>query len=184
MRYYIIILIVFFLTACASSKPQESPNSKIQTLPYSKQMLDGRVWTVQNLNIPTANSFCIKNDPENCNRYGRLYSWVAAKNACNLLGKGWRLPTLGEWQILAKAYGGMYGESGDNGKSAYTALFDGGNSEFNALLGGNREANGKYERLEAHGFYWTATEADTAEVWFINFAKGATLLNKHLKHKV
>ena len=41
------------------------------------------------------------------------------------------------------------------GKAAYTALLSGGTSGFNAVLGGNRSIDGQYDRLEAHGFYWT-----------------------------
>lgn len=178
IRNYIIIVMIYFLAACSTLNKQESLRGDEQTIRY-RPMLDGKVWTMQNMNLITFNSFCQGDEPPHCSRYGRLYTWEAAKNACSLLGIGWRLPNLEEWQILAKAYGGIYGESSDNGRSAYTALTEGGNSEFDALLGGNRDIDGKYERLEAHGFYWTATEADTAEAWFINFAKGATLMNQH-----
>ncbi len=52
----------------------------------------------------------------------------------------------------------MHDDAADGGKAAYKALQTGGSSGFNALLGGNRTQNGEYARLEAHGFYWTATE--------------------------
>jgi uncharacterized protein (TIGR02145 family) len=100
-------------------------------------------------------------------------------SACGKLGNGWRLPTDREWKAMAKAYGGIVADAKDAGQSAYISLSDGGSAQFNALLGGNREANGNYERLGAHGFYWTATELDSAEAWFYNFAKGSTLLNHH-----
>lgn len=54
-----------------------------------------------------------------------------------------------------------------------------GSSGFNALLGGNRSENGQYERLEAHGFYWTASESDPASAWFYNFGQGGLSLNRH-----
>ena len=80
---------------------------------------------------------------------------------------------------MAKAYGGGRGDSEDDGQGAYAALLRGGPSEFNALLGGNRDSDGDYTRLEAHGFYWTATEDDIDSAWFYNFALGAQLLNRH-----
>jgi hypothetical protein len=40
------------------------------------------------------------------------------------------------------------------------------------LLGGGRDLNGEFARLEAHGFYWTATEDGPANAVFYNFAKG------------
>ena len=85
--------------------------------------------------------------------------------------------------IMAKQYGGIVSNSEDNGKAAYLNLVIGGESEFDAVLGGNREPNGDYARLGAHGFYWTASEVDTLNAWFYNFAKGPTLLNHHTGEK-
>lgn len=183
LNRFLFLLSLLFLMACSSVKTAESAGDNFVRNISFKTMLDGRVWTVQNLNITTANSYCQENDPIQCSSYGRLYSWEAAKNACSLLGAGWRLPTLGEWQLLIENYGGIYGESVDNGKSAYISLVEGGTSGFEALLGGNREVNGNFERLGAHGFYWTATEADSSQALFINFAKRATLINKHRGEK-
>jgi uncharacterized protein (TIGR02145 family) len=118
-----------------------------------------------------------------CVHYGGLYTWQTAKKACESLGDGWRLPSDKEWQTMAKFYGGVYDDSGDKGKSAYERLMLGGGSGFNAMLGGNRERDGSYQRLDAHGFYWTSSEYDSAEAWFYNFAKGATLLNHHTGDK-
>ncbi len=50
------------------------------------------------------------------------------------------------------------------------------NFGFNALLSGNRDADGRYSRLDAHGFYWSATEGDAREAWFLNFGKGSQSL--------
>jgi hypothetical protein len=58
---------------------------------------------------------------------------------------------------------------------AYKALLAGGNSGFNALLGGDRSDDGRYARLEAHGFYWTASTSDPASGWFYNFGRGNKL---------
>ena len=63
---------------------------------------------------------------------------------------------------MAAHYGGVRDDSQDNGSAAYNALLIGGSSGFNALLGGGRSDDGQYTRLEAHGFYWTASESDAA----------------------
>ena len=44
---------------------------------------------------------------------------------------------------------------------------------------GGRAVDGQYARLEAHGFYWTASESDVATAWFYNFGKGGSALNRH-----
>jgi uncharacterized protein (TIGR02145 family) len=146
----------------------------------SKRMPDGKQWTTANLNVEIAGSYCYDDAERNCRRYGRLYTWDAAQRVCQSLGAGWRLPTEDEWQRLAKPYGGVRDDSTDNGKAAFTSLVAGGKSGFNAQLGGNRGADdGKYARVEAHGFYWTASETDRANAWFYNFGRGSQMLNRH-----
>jgi uncharacterized protein (TIGR02145 family) len=46
-------------------------------------------------------------------------------------------------------------------------------SGFNAVLAGNRSVDGRYERLEAHGIYWTASDNDQSSAPFYNFGKGS-----------
>jgi uncharacterized protein (TIGR02145 family) len=89
------------------------------------------------------------------------------------------LPTEDEWRRLAKHYGGVRDDSDDSGKAAYKALLIGGSSGFNALLGGGRVSDDdQYARMEAHGFYWTASETDPVNAWFYNFGKGGLSLNR------
>jgi uncharacterized protein (TIGR02145 family) len=144
----------------------------------SERMADGKQWTTHNLNVKIAASYCYEDAEENCGRYGRLYTWEAALRGCPSLGDGWRLPTDDEWRQMAKHYGGVSEDSDDKGKVAYQALLAGGTSGFNALLGGGRSDDGRYARLEAHGFYWTASEMDPASGWFYNFGRGGQALHR------
>ncbi len=86
------------------------------------------------------------------------------------------MPTDDEWRQMAKHYGGVNEDSDDSGKAAYKALLIGGSSGFNALLGGGRSEDGQYARLEAHGFYWTASDSGSAGAWFYNFGHGGLAL--------
>jgi uncharacterized protein (TIGR02145 family) len=79
---------------------------------------------------------------------------------------------------MAKRYGGVSEDSEDKGKASYKALLDGGNSGFNAVLGGGRAQDGQYARLDAHGFYWTASEIDAGTGWSYNFGKGGLALHR------
>lgn len=144
----------------------------------SKRMADGLEWMTRNLNVNTAPSYCYGDDERNCGQYGRLYTWEAARRACPSLGEGWRLPTDDEWRRLAKDYGGVSADSADGGKAAYKALLMEGDSGFNAVLGGGRSEDGQYARLDAHGFYWTASETDPATGWFYNFGRGGQALHR------
>ena len=146
------------------------------TMNSSKRMADGKQWTTHNLNVKTVHSYCYEDAESNCRQYGRLYTWESARQGCQSLGDGWRLPSDAEWRQMAKHYGGIYDDSGDRGNAVYKALLSGGGSGFTALLGGGRSEDGVYERLEAHGFYWTASESDAASAWFYNFGKGRPAL--------
>ena len=143
------------------------------TISSSKRMADGKEWTTANLDINASPSYCYDDAEFNCRRYGRLYTWESAPRVCQSLGGGWRLPTDDEWRQMAKRYGGVSDDSADKGRAAFAALLNGGRSGFNAVLGGNRSVDGHYERLEAHGLYWTASEIDPSTAPFYNFGKGS-----------
>jgi uncharacterized protein (TIGR02145 family) len=145
----------------------------------SKRMADGKQWMTRNLEIDNVSSYCYQNAEKNCRQYGRLYTWEAARRGCQALGEGWRLPTNEEWRQLAEHYGGLLEESGERGKASYKSLLIGGNSGFNVVLAGNRDPDGRYARLEEHGFFWSASETDATKAWFYNFGKGAQSLNRH-----
>ncbi len=122
--------------------------------------------------------YCYDNLEANCRQYGRLYTWESAQRACRSLGGGWRLPTNEEWCDLARHYGGLLEESEKAGKTAYQALRTGGNSGFDVELDGGRDVDGRYARLGAHGFYWSASDTDAAHAWLYNFGKGMLALNR------
>ena len=143
----------------------------------SRRMADGKEWTTANLNVNATPSYCYDDAETNCRHYGRMYTWESAQQACPLLGKGWRLPTDEEWRQMAKRYGGVSDDSADKGRAAFTTLLSGGTSGFNAVLGGNR-SGGQYARLEAHGFYWTASENDAGSAPYYNFGKNGQALHR------
>ena len=148
------------------------------TLPSSQRMADGKRWTTENVALAVDGSFCYEDAEANCRQYGRLYTWESARRVCDSLGDGWRLPTDVEWRRMAKHYGGVSDDSDDAGRAAYRMLLTGGDSGFNALLGGGRQVDGTFARLEAHGFYWTASENDAAAAPFYNFGKGGQALHR------
>jgi uncharacterized protein (TIGR02145 family) len=140
-------------------------------------MADGKQWTTQNLNVTTVPSYCYDDAELNCRQYGRLYTWESARRGCQSLGDGWRLPTNDEWRQMATHYGPLLEDAKDTREPAGKALSIGGSSGFNAVLGGSRMSGGQYERLKAHGLYWTASENGPATAWFYNF--GQLGLNRH-----
>lgn len=67
---------------------------------YKTIMVDGEEWMAENLNYETVASFCYYNNQENCEKYGRVYDWIAAAHSCP---DGWHLPNDDEWKSLAAA---------------------------------------------------------------------------------
>jgi uncharacterized protein (TIGR02145 family) len=125
-----------------------------------KRMADGKEWTTRNLNVDTVPSHCYEDADENCRQYGRLYTWESARRGCESLGYRWRLPSNDEWRQMAQRYGRLLEDSDSDSEAAYKPLLVGGRSGFNAVLGGGRNSDDdQYARLEAHGFYWTASES-------------------------
>jgi hypothetical protein len=70
---------------------------------YKTVTIGTQIWMAENLNYETTNSYCYDDDPSNCSKYGRLYTWAAATKACPI---GWHLPSDDEWNTLFTAVGG------------------------------------------------------------------------------
>jgi uncharacterized protein (TIGR02145 family) len=131
--------------------------------------IGGVRWLAENLNITTFDSWCYDNDNSNCGKYGRLYTWEAAKSACELLGVGWHLPSRSEWQELVRAvdpnaqFSGSWDDNNVAGKKlkSKTGWYsDSGTDDFgfSALPGGLRNLRGYFSYAGDNGYWWTATE--------------------------
>lgn len=183
MLFIPFVLNVFFYFDAKGQEAKENENraltDKDNNQYTSKVMLDGKRWMTGNLNVNVPGSYCYDDTELNCTKYGRLYTWEVAQQVCSTLGQGWRLPTNEEWEELARHYGGLREYTADKGRATWEALKEGGSAGFSALLGGGRNTEGEYARLNAHGFYWTATENDTGTAWFYNFGSGGQSLNRH-----
>lgn len=125
------------------------------------RLKDGKKWMTENLNYNTPDSWCYDGSNSNCKKYGRLYTWAAAKKACP---SGWHLPSYAEWHAMVKQYSGIdYARGG--GLAAYKALISGGDSGFTALLGGLRGTDSYYQ-LGKYGYYWSSSEQRSGHVYY------------------
>ena len=126
------------------------------------RLKDGKKWMAKNLNYQIADTWCYKEDAINCQKYGRLYTWQAANNACP---KGWRLPSDEDWWAMTGHYGKAYNsyagqekvEGKDDGEVAYQALIKNGDTGFNALLSGSYASDEGFDYLDVLGCYWTSS---------------------------
>ena len=119
--------------------------------------IGGSTWMAENLNRATANSKCYDNDASNCAKYGRLYTWAAAKSACPA---GWHLPSDAEWTELTDAVGGAL-TAGTKLKATSGWNDDGNGTDqygFSALPGGYGSSGGNFYDAGYRGYWWSATE--------------------------
>ena len=132
---------------------------------YPTLKLGKQRWMARNLAFVTKDSWCYGNDPADCERNGRLYTWNAARKACP---KGWRLPTDQDWMNL-EVHLGMSPDEAKKRRARGTnqgiQLRAGGSSGFHAPISGYRRPDGTYARRGERAAFWLASEANRDSAW-------------------
>lgn len=158
----------------------------------SKEVTIGKqVWMTQNLNvdkfrngdpIPEAKTeeewqkagkngkpaWCYyNNNPDNGDRYGKLYNWYAVNDPRGLAPEGWKIPSDEDWSRLIDFLGGE-SVAGTKMKS-YDFWAGSGNgtneSGFSGLPGGSRNYKGAFSPVGESGYWWSSTELNTFLAW-------------------
>jgi uncharacterized protein (TIGR02145 family) len=146
---------------------------------YRYVRIGDQTWMAENLNYKVEQSYCYDDDEENCEKYGRLYTWAVAMDSAGVFSpqgigcgagvqcgiktrargicpRGWHLPSVeeGDWLVVEtdkeRAYDG-------------TALMDtlwGGKDlyGFGGLPSGRRDEDGSYRGIGEYGCFWLAAE--------------------------
>jgi uncharacterized protein (TIGR02145 family) len=130
---------------------------------YRTVLIGEQVWMAQNLNFGATPETCYDHDPDNCMKYGALYTWEQAMEVCPA---GWHLPAKEEWEQLAEFLG--VDDAGQKLKaSPDDALpWDGTNENgFTALSAGAGNGEG-FQRKGDWALFWSATEYNPQRAWF------------------
>ena len=169
---------------------------------YKTVTIGAQTWMAQNLNYETENSWCYKDDPANCAKYGRLYTWAAAvgrsEDECGyghecglpsgdvrgICPSGWHLPSYSEWGTLFTAVGGsskagtklksLTGWNSGNGTDTYS---------FAALPAGFRYGDGDFGYEGEDADFWSSTEYkyNSDDAYYMNMEySGASASMGHL----
>jgi len=141
---------------------------------YKTVKIGGQVWMAQNLNYDDSvktpslkeNSWCYNDSSEYCEKYGRLYSWAAAKDVCPT---GWHLPSEDELDDLMDSVA----RSASVGKSLQTKLWNSGTDAygFSAIPAGHRDDSGWYTG-ESAAFWSSTAESKGYAFYMFIFASG------------
>ncbi len=176
---------------------------------YANQsvQIGGQYWMSQNLNVSTfrngdpiyeaktneewvsaserkQSAWCYyENQQKNGVKYGKLYNWYAVTDPRGLAPKGWRMPSLKDWDTLFIAIGGE-DEAGFKMKNenGWEAGGNGSNETgFSAMPGGYRDQAGIFYYPGISGYWWTTTEQNQfnglclyANYYFNNFYRSYT----------
>ena len=164
------------LTGCDSNMTDRDGNS------YKTVQIGSQIWMAENLKVRTEGSWCYEDKESNCQKYGRLYNWDAAKVACPA---GWHLPSREEFEILLKAVGGTLVESedeaiawwSDTGKKLKSTSGwkekegENGNGDdvfgFSALAAGGRRYDSDYMQEGSQALFWSSTGRGDGSVYYM-----------------
>ena len=149
---------------------------------YKTVKIGDQVWMAENLNHKTDGSFCFNDSAEYCAKYGRLYSWEAAMNACP---PGWHLPDTNEFKKLFETVnGGINTYTGYMLVSGDSAYFGPSYDPFgfSGLPAGRWRKGGERgsDDLDDAFYYgecafWSSTEIGSEYAYFISLADEISL---------
>ena len=183
---------------------------------YKTVKIGDQVWMAENLNYSDSaktaslkgKSWCYDNDPDNCEKYGRLYTWAAAIDSVKFsteksldcgYGKtcalpdtvqgicpsGWRLPRKADWETLFSAVGGQ----GTAGKilKTQTGWNNNGNGMdavgFSGWPAGDGNGRGSSNFKGDGTYFWSSTESSEHGAYFVSlyYRIDSTFLNHNDK---
>lgn len=157
---------------------------------YKTVTIGNQTWMAENLNFAYdgGETYCYNDKPDNCEKYGRLYSWLSAIDAAGMFSstgegcsmdekcrtnggrargvcpKGWHLPDSTECMELYKAVGGADVASAKLKSTegwVKTGYNDGNGSDaygFNLLPAGLYINGVGYDLKDEQGSFWTSSE--------------------------
>ena len=165
---------------------------------YKTVVIGEQTWMAENLNyadsVTTAslkgNSWCYDGVAGYCEKYGRLYTWAAAKTVCP---EGWHLPSYDEWNTLFTAVGGISTAGAklksQTGWTAYVGITNEDAFGFSALPAGERTNYGGYSLGGSEAYFWSSTEngrSDAYRMYLYSYKDNAYLsdIDKNYGHSV
>lgn len=183
MRILTLFSILFFVSGISLNAQFDTLVDTRDGKIYKTIQIGQKIWMAENLDFETDKSYCYANEAENCEKYGRLYQWEVASEACP---DGWHLPTDEEWQTLEKELGmteaELVKENNWRGTDQATKLMSDSTVGFNMLLAGYRNPPSNYFLMGMQAFIWTATDIGT-HGWYRQMRGGSEQIFRKTRPK-
>lgn len=142
----------------------ERDGRKYKTITF-KKMHHGReivrTWFAENVQYDVEGSYAYNDTEEYASRYGRLYNYKQANEACPT---GWHVPTIAEWKYLFDFFGGWH----HSGKF----LIEGKESDMHMLYGGFGEPGHLFKGIGVSGNWWDNELKDSNTAGIITLKVG------------
>ena len=173
-----------------ADKQKEADKSKVKRFiedvrdgnKYRVVIIGKKAWMAENLRFNDHRSECYDGDRDNCDMYGRYYTWSQALGLdancdikkCSLrpgimkgvCPDGWHIPTLQEWEALVSY---VERKAHDKASTVLKSTYEwnsrqGTNeSKFNVLPGGYRFQSGNFMGKGKVARFWTLNEVNGYE---------------------
>ena len=126
---------------------------------YRMVTIGEQTWMAENLNYETASgNYCYDDDPDNCETYGRLYTWEAATSSSEpVCPTGWHLPSKEEWLQLKTDVANDVASLQATGYEKWTEATN--TSGFNAIPSGIYNSSSGYNSLGQTAFFWSKDDS-------------------------
>jgi len=188
-----------------------APTVSWQGKTYHALLIGSQCWMKENLNYEIGNSWCYDDDPENCNKYGRLYDWTTIMNGSTssnanpsgvqgICPDDWHIPSDREWRVLEGITDSKYsyGYSGwntfewrgsDAGKrlKSSSGWYDNGSGTddfgFSALPGAYRNYSGYFYYYMEGAYFWTSTRENSENARYRRLYYSRDQIERNFKHK-
>jgi len=170
-KYYLLLLLWFFLIGSCNKNPTKSNNTEIQYSgtvtdidgnAYNTIQIGNQIWMADNLRTTKyrngdiikdtlgfstwelfdEGSYCSYNqDDSNISMYGRLYNWFAIDDRRSLAPVGWHIPSDEEWKELEMYLGMSQSEADLKGPRENNEV----GLKLKSTTGWNEDKNGNNE---------------------------------------
>lgn len=151
-------------SSVASSSSEESSSSEASSSSFVTDLewlkVGDLMWSTKNLDVPVEGSMCYDDEPTNCEKYGRIYTWSQAMAVDSKYDR----EKLGEITLPHQGIcpDGSYLPSDDEWDQLYQHIKKNSKDQayFTNQIGGAYDYRAYYRSEDVETVFWTSTEYD------------------------